>query len=36
MLLLITIGTALVWLSRPQASIDVVIDYDLYCSGVII
>ena len=36
MLLLITIGTALVWLSRPQASIDVVIDYDWYCSGVII
>ena len=35
-LLLITIGTALVWLSRPQASIDVVIDYDCYCSGVII
>ena len=36
LLLLITIGTALVWLSRPQASIDVVIDYDWYCSGVII
>ena len=36
MLLLITIGTALMWLSRPQASIDVVIDYDCYCSGVII
>ena len=36
MLLLITIGTALVWLSSPQASIDVVIDYDCYCSGVII
>ena len=36
MLLLITIATALVWLSRPQASIDVVIDYDWYCSGVII
>ena len=36
MLLLITIGTALVWLSRPQASIDVVIDYDWYCSAVII
>ena len=36
MLLLITIATALVWLSRPQASIDVVIDYDCYCSGVII
>ena len=36
MLLLITIATALMWLSRPQASIDVVIDYDCYCSGVII
>ena len=36
MLLLITIATALVWLSRPQASIDGVIDYDWYCSGVII
>ena len=36
MLLLITIATALVWLSRPQASIDVVIDYDCYCSDVII
>ena len=36
MLLLITIATALVWLSRPQASIDVVIDYDWYCSAVII
>ena len=36
MLLLIKIGTALVWLSRPQASIDVVIDYDCYCSDVII
>ena len=36
MLLLITIATALVWLSRPQASIDVVIDYDCYCSDAII
>ena len=36
MLLLITIATALMWLSRPQASIDVVIDYDCYCSDVII
>ena len=36
MLLLITIATALVWLSRPQASIDIVIDYDCYCSAVII
>ena len=36
MLLLITIATALLWLSRPQASIDIVIDYDWYCSGVII
>ena len=36
MLLLITIATALMWLSSPQASIDVVIDYDCYCSGVII
>ena len=36
MLLLITIGTALMWLSRPRASIDIVIDYDWYCSGVII
>ena len=36
MLLLITIGTALMWLSSPQASIDVVIDYDCYCSDVII
>ena len=35
-LLLITIATALMWLSRPQASIDIVIDYDCYCSGVII
>ena len=36
MLLLITIGTALVWLSSPQASIDVVIDYECYCSHAII
>ena len=35
-LLLITIATALLWLSSPQASIDFVIDYDWYCSDVII